>query len=99
MLLPDVLDVGVTVTLVSSPLLLRVCIVWVHICVTRDPSIGGAEEGEGGREGEREEYQRRTLKAHRICAGLVGDSIVMSEQRYTTTHMYTSTYTMTVFPS
>ena len=52
MFLPDVLDVGVTMTLVSSPLLLRVCIVWVHIRVTRDSSIGGAEEGrERGREG------------------------------------------------
>lgn len=39
--------------LVLSPLLLRVCVVWVHICVTRDPSVGGTEEG-GGREGRRE---------------------------------------------
>ena len=69
MLLPDVLDVGVTVTLVSSPLLLRVCIVWVHICVTRDPSIGGAEEGreggrreEGGREGGRREGRKEGRK-------------------------------------
>ena len=51
MFLPDVLDIGVTVTLVSSPLLLRVCVVWVHIRVTRNPSIGGAEEG--GRKGGR----------------------------------------------
>ena len=53
MSLSDVLDVGVTMMLVLSPLLLRVCVVRVHICVTRDPSVGGTEGGGrgGGREG------------------------------------------------
>ena len=64
MSLSDVLDVGVTMMLVLSPLLLRVCVVWVHICVTRDPSVGGTEGErgrgrEGGEEGGRKEKGRR----------------------------------------
>ena len=117
--------------LVLSSLLLRVCVVRVHICVTRDLSVGsteggGEKEGGGrGREGEREgggrgreggEEQRQTgkqgrkrrgreggqerkrgrvsegrvptKKAHRICAGLVEDSIIMSVQIHNHTHVH-----------